>query len=97
MSRRKPKYAGVGAKCSVLLRFLHPQKMVKDKFPNAKHQDRLEDLVAIEQKDVVVNRKVQVCVVFRSDQFPDKTLHACRRYVKVLDEGDPSHYFDVPQ
>ena len=64
MPKSNSKRNGIGAKCSVLLRVLHPKKDITARFPNAVKNQRLEGLVAIEQKKVVVNRNLQLCVIF---------------------------------
>ena len=51
MPNAKSKQVGVGAKCSVLLRVLHSRKDITSKYPNAVKNQRLENLVAIEQKN----------------------------------------------
>ena len=42
----KKKKHGFGASCSVLLKNLHPRKLVAEKFPNRTDQDRLDNLLA---------------------------------------------------
>ena len=83
---------GVGAKCHVLTRFLHPSKLVRDKYPNIDKGHRTTVvLVGIETK--LVNRKDQQCYTFRSEDFPNAVLHAVKRYVVVVEEGPTESFF----
>ena len=70
---------------------MHSKKDINARYPNAVKNQRLDGLLAVEQKSIVVNRASQVCVVFRHDDFPNKTLHCVYRYVTVVEEGDPLH------
>ena len=84
---------GTGADCSVLIRMLHPSKLVNDTLTNREASERLVGLVALRKELKLVNRREQQCVVFRHDLFPNKELHCCMRYCKVHKEGDPVHFF----
>ena len=93
MTSSKQKNVGVGAKCSVLLQVLHSRRDVIAKYPNAIKNQRLDNLIAIEQKIIVVNKSSQICVVFGHNDFPNQTLHCVHRYVNIVEEGDSSHFF----
>ena len=43
------KRRGVGAKCSVLLKFLHPSQEVRRKCPNYGHKTKLNELFVLEK------------------------------------------------
>ena len=79
---------GIGAVCKVQLKYLHPAKLISEKYPEFAHQQKLEKLLALRQETIVVNRREQVCVVFRSEEFEDKELYCVKRWVKVTTE-DP--------
>lgn len=72
---RKKKNLGIGAKCSTLMRFLHPRLDIIEKYPNASSNQRLEDLLAIKRDQKKVNGKEQNVVIFRHDEFPNKELY----------------------
>lgn len=75
---------GVGAVCSVLLRRLHPLQLVQHKFPNAEHQQRLDDLICIRKEIKKVSRRDQMCYVFRHDVLDDnQELHCVCRWSQV--------------
>ena len=82
----RKKSCGVGAVCEVQLKYLHPAKLINKKYPHLAHQQKLEKMLALQQETIVVNRREQVCVVFRSEEFEDKELHCVKRWVKVNTE-----------
>ena len=63
------KALGTGAKCSVLVRYLHPAKTVKETLVNMRHNERLHDLVAIREETQIVKRKNQPWIIFHHEQF----------------------------
>ena len=92
MARKKRQ--GVGAKCSVLLKYLHPAKYFSEKFVNYSKKERLEECVAFRQEVRTVNRKEQVVILLRHDDHAEQDIYACRRWVKVVEEGAVEHMFD---
>jgi hypothetical protein len=85
---------GVGAKISVLKKFLHPRPLVAEKYPNAGKTDMLHDLVAVGQEEKTVSKKPQLCIIMRHNDFDDgQRLHTVARYCKVVQEGAPEHIF----
>ena len=62
---------GVGAVCSILIRFLHPAcDIMAARYPNARYTDRLDGLVSQSREVKNINHKDQTVVVFRHDDFP---------------------------
>ena len=61
------KQLGVGAKCSALLKYMHPAKLIDEKYPNRTAQTRLENLLTIKEGTRLVNKKQQRVIVFRHD------------------------------
>ena len=92
MARKKRQ--GVGAKYSVLLKYLHPAKYFSEKFVNYSKKERLEECVAFRQEVRTVNRKEQVVILLRHDDHAEQDIYACRRWVKVVEEGAVEHMFD---
>ena len=86
---------GVGAVCRVLMRFIHPSKLIRDKYPNRTEQQKLGELTVIRQEVKTVNRKPQMCIIMRHDIWPNKELYCVKRWVKVMSEGSPSDFFDT--
>ena len=85
---------GTGAECSVLIKMLHPSKLVADTLINRLDNERLLGLLAIRKEVRRVNRKDKTCIVFRHDQFPNQELYCCAKFCKVVKEGSPTDYFD---
>ena len=85
---------GTGAECSVLIKMLHPSKLVADTLINKLDNERLLGLLAIRKEVRRVNCKDKTCIVFRHDQFPNEELYCCAKFCKVLKEGSPTDYFD---
>ena len=83
---------GIGAQCSVLIKFLHPSKRVTDVLINFSDKDRLYDLLAIKAEQKRVKKKIQDCIIFRHDAFPNEELYCVRKFCKVLKEG---HVVDI--
>ena len=94
MARTKKKLrCGKGAVCSVLTRMLHPRKDVTDKYANASHNSKVENLTAIRKEPKIVNRKEQVVIVFRHPDFAEVELHCNARFCHVETEGPVSEIF----
>ena len=92
MARRKKKRNGVGAKCSVLLKRLHPRKDIQDKYPNATAQQRLSDLLVIGKATKKVTRRDQEVTMFRHSNFEGKELYIVHRWVTVEEESPDSRF-----
>ena len=84
---------GVGAKCTVLLKYLHPGKLIDTKYPNRTAQSTLDNLLAIRQEVKKVNKKEQHCILFRHGKFEGLELHCVNRWVRVIVEGPEEHLF----
>jgi hypothetical protein len=95
MTKIKRLRHGVGAKISVLKKFLHPRPLVAAKYPNAGKMDTLHDLLALGQEEKTVSKKPKLCIIKRHDDFDDgQLLHAVARYCEVVQEGAPEHIFN---
>jgi hypothetical protein len=87
------KQLGVGAQCSVANKYLHPAKLVKDRYPNATAHSRVDKLLAIEQGERLVKKRKQVVISFRHDDFGTDILYCVKRWVRVETEGAPEQFF----
>jgi len=83
MAKKRKLNAGVGAKCSILTKFLHPKQKDVEK-------DHRTTCILTEMKILVVNRKQQVCFLFSSDGIE---YHAVQNHFKIEEEGDESGFF----
>ena len=94
MARTKKKLrCGKGAVCSVLTKMLHPGKDVAAKYPNAAHNKKVENLIALRKEAKTVNQKEQVVIVFRHSDFAEVELHCVERFCHVMTEGPVSEVF----
>ena len=86
-------WCGIGAQCSVQVKFLHPSKVVKDKIKNPTAQTRVSGLIALHKEKRSVNKREQAVIVFRHADFEDTELYSVARWVKVTKEGHASQLF----
>ena len=70
------KKCGVGAVCNVLLKRLHPSRLIQSVNPNQDSHDRLHGLLAIRKETKQIQRRQVTCVVFRHDDFPTNNTFA---------------------
>ena len=85
---------GKDALISVLARFVHPSKHIRDKYPNTWKDERLQNCRVTAQGKKVVNRKEQLCFLFENDDFPGIELYATQRYCKLEVAGPSDLLFD---
>jgi hypothetical protein len=86
MAPRK-KRPGVGAKASLLTRFVHPKQNNPDK------SHRL-DVILISREALLVNRKEQVCFTFILNRV---CCHAVQSHFRLEEEGKRGDLFDPPE
>ena len=91
---------GVGASVKVLLKFLHPSELVRNKYPNLQSGQQLEGCTTIHQEVKRINRHDQLSLVVTHNDLHDyegnlHELHAVKRYFTVEEEGDPDLFFDA--
>lgn len=93
----RKKRCGVGAVCSAYIKYLHPSKEIKDKYPNTTAQSRLEGLLAVRRGQTKVKGREQTCIFFRHDDLPGTDVYSVQRWVKVTKEGAAEHFFEETQ
>ena len=91
---RKKKIMGTGAVVSVLSKFVHPSKEIRDKYPVRAPTHRLEGCVVIREAVKTINRREQAAIIFTHDDFPNAALYACGRHLKIIEEADPEMAFN---
>ena len=75
------KWLGVGAECTVSLRFLHPKDKIAEKIPNQTKSQKLSVLVVQERMEKPIQRKAMQCVVVRHEDFGGQLLWCMEKYV----------------
>ena len=78
---------GIGARCSVIARFLHPRRLIKERYPNYTFDKRIGGLLVARREQKQVNHRIQQCLVFQHDDFNDQELYAVEKYGRVTEKG----------
>ena len=81
------KRLGVGASCTIKLRFLHPKNQVKDKIPNQSLSQQLTGLIVQSKAEKIIHKVNKDCIVFRHEDFGGQLVWALQRYVQVDIQG----------
>ena len=97
MSRtNQPKWLGVGASCTIRLRFLHPKNKVKEVIQNQTVTQQLTGLIVQSREVKSIHRENKECIVFRHEDFGGQLLWALERGVVVDIEGPEDTFFNQP-
>ena len=90
-----PFQRGVRAKCSVLVKFLHPTELVKSVITNATKAQKTFDLIIVRKEEKVVNWRKQTVILLSFDDtnWKKKEVYCCERYTTVLKVGDAADFF----
>ena len=83
----------LGAKCSCLIRFLHPSAEIKAKILNPAHGQRLSGVVLISQSTRRVNQINQNCYKFCHKDLKNLVIYTPVRWVKFEVEGPENSFF----
>lgn len=90
----RKKKLGVGAKCTIKNKYLHPKKVISEKYPNQTAQSQLEDCVCIKKGTKEIRRKDAEVAFFRHDDLPNAEIYCIPRWAKVVEEGPAEHFFE---
>ena len=89
---------GVGASCTVKLRFLHPKDKVNEKVPNQSASQSISGLIVQSKAEKSIRKAAKSCVVFRHEDFGGQLVWALPRYVTVDVQGPEESFFaEEPQ
>ena len=91
MPRNKKLYPGVGARCTILTRFIHPRVHSPDQGADKNHRTEVELIRAISEK---VNKKQQQCFEFRFLDGREGLGHAVKTHFIVISEGNRATFFN---
>ena len=96
MAKKKEKLRiGVGATCTVATKYLHPRKIICDKYPNATAKSCVDKLLVVKQETLTVNKKLQLVISFRHEDFEGTEVYCVKRWARVINEGGEEHLFDI--
>jgi hypothetical protein len=77
---------GEGARCSVLLKFLCPSKVIAETILNPVRDQRLDDLIAVSREVTTRGGRTFMSIFYRSDTIPGR-LHSAEQWGTVLKQG----------
>ncbi|MEL7338943.1 MAG: hypothetical protein AAGM67_00550 [Bacteroidota bacterium] len=90
MARQRKKKAGVGAKCTIITRFLHP----KDKFGGHSNDKQHRSIVTLLSKtNTKINKRDQECYVCSVPGI-EECCYAVKKHFVVFEEGDKQDFFE---
>jgi len=85
---------------SIDLHYVHPSEYIRDKYPNRKTGDRLENCRITGLEEVKVNKRMQLVATFHHDDFKTNDefikLYTVKRWAKVVVEGPRDFFFTSP-
>mmetsp|Transcript_13949 Transcript_13949/g.33457 ORF Transcript_13949/g.33457 Transcript_13949/m.33457 type:complete len:220 (+) Transcript_13949:4339-4998(+) len=84
---------GVGAICTVKLKYLHPRRVVDSLYTNAPHGTTVRDLLVLSEEKKRVNGKEQVVILLRHESFSPHDVYAVKRWCNVTVEGPEEALF----
>jgi hypothetical protein len=89
------KQRGVGARCDILLKYLHPQVLINSKIPKPgwTHKQELTDCVIVSREARNIDRKGRIFIVVKHSTFGESLVYCAERYAKVKVEGEPDGFF----
>ena len=87
------KRLGVGASCTVQLRFLHPKTHVKDKIPNQTVSQQLTGLIVQSKVEKIIHKVNKECIMFRHEDFSRQLIWALQHYVQVDIQSPEQSFF----
>ena len=89
---------GIGASCTVKLRFLHPKDKVNEKVPNQSASQSIRWLIVQSKAEKSIQKAAKSCVVFHHEDFGGQLIWALPLYVTVDVQGPEEAFFaEEPQ
>ena len=84
--KKKHKQQGVGAHCSILLKYLHPKQKIDQVIPikGREHKQELQDCVVVSRETRNIKRKPKVSIVVKHDSFGDHLIY-CQHKQQLQD------------
>ena len=75
-----------GVSVSVLLCYLHPSKLISDRYPNKDNIDALSGPIVTPRDVIRVTRREQLCIFMKHEEFGDHELYSVQKWVIVIRE-----------
>lgn len=91
---------GRGAEVTCLTKYLHPSEHIRNKHPNLQSGHRTEGCIVLRQDTKKVNRRDQLCIVVRHDDYKaddggDIELYGVKQWFRITKEGPADYFFEV--
>ena len=83
----------IGASCSSHLSYLHPAKLIYNRYTNKDKLDALGGIIINLRYVIRVTRREQLCIVLKHENFGDHELHCIQKWVRVIREGSEANAF----
>ena len=99
MAQQPKKRLGKGAKVSILIKYLHPSRLVSSTFPNVPSTHQIDNCTVVGRDTTTVNCKKDRPVIiiqhelFKSTDGEDEEIYALPRWFKITEEGPSEHLF----
>ena len=90
----KKKKLGVGAKCNIANKYLHPGKTIADRYPNQTAQSRLDNAVCYKMGLMKIRKKEVEVAFFRHGDFENVQIYCVPRWARIVEEGSAIDFFD---
>ena len=89
---------GIGAICSVKLKYLHPRRVVDSMYTNPAHGTVVRDALVIGQEERTVNGRKQGVVLLRHESFHPHDVYAVKRWCNVtVGAPEGNRFTDGPE
>ena len=88
------KKLGVGANCTIPMKFLHPLKVIADKYPNQTAHSVMENCLCVGRDQKKIRNQEKDVVIFRHDDLPNKVIYCVLKWLKVNVKGAAEHFFE---
>ena len=89
------KRLGVGASCTISVRFLHPKNKVKEVIHNQTASQKLYGLIVQGKEEKTIWKAGKECVMFCHEDFGGQLIWALQCYVSIDVEGHPESFFEA--
>jgi hypothetical protein len=91
---------GRGAEVSCLTKYLHPSEHIRNKHPNLQSGHRTEGCIVLRQETKKVNRREQLCIIVRHDDYKaddggDIELYSVKQWFRITKEGPADCFFEA--
>ena len=89
------KRLGVGASCTISVRFLHPKNKVKEVILNQTASQKLSGLIVQGKEEKTIRKAGKECFMFHHEDFGGHLIWALQHYISIDVEGPPESFFEA--